>query len=195
MPVIHPYLLQFHSGYHVGPRGVNLGETVVSIPSDTLFSALVSTWRRLGEDPQVFLRPFVEQPLAPPFLISSAFPFAGKVLFFPMPLDLRALFSPQTFQQRGKTLKRIRYLSRALLEKIQAGEKMDAWLFPRDEDDTESQGVALQGGALWLTKEEVAALPPTFQRDSKRLYALEFPEDLGQWTGAARDARPAVICL
>ncbi|MBC7325803.1 MAG: hypothetical protein H5T99_10905, partial [Moorella sp. (in: Bacteria)] len=62
-------------------------------------------------------------------------------------------------------LKRIRYFSEGLMRKAQAGEPLDAYLFPADEEAEPEQGVALQGGALWLLKEEVGLLPKALHQD------------------------------
>jgi len=172
MPNLIPYHLTFHSGIRVGTHGVNLEETQAMVPSDTLFAAMLDTWRRTGGDPEEFAAPFVEHPPRPPFLLTSAFPFVGQVRFFPMPVDLTRLFSGKMLSERGKQVKRIRFLSQALLEKALQGERLDAMLFPENEYTEPDSGVALQGGALWLTAEEIKRLPENFQRPEGRRHAL-----------------------
>lgn len=168
------YQLTFASGLHLGTRGVNLEEHGVHLPSDTLFAALLDAWRRLGGDPQAFARPFVEG--APPFLLSSAFPFAGGVRFFPMPADVGRVLSPQTLRARGKDAKGIHYLSEALWRRALSGQLLDDQLFPADELEDPTTGVALQGGALWLSKAEVPQLPDSLRRANRsaerQLFAL-----------------------
>ena len=45
------YYLNFRSPLHLGRRGVGLEETEISIPADTLFSAICQTWRTFyGEE-------------------------------------------------------------------------------------------------------------------------------------------------
>lgn len=164
MPTITPYHLTFHSGLHVGARGMGLEEVRPSIPADTLFSALVSAWRMIGREPDAFVAPFVANPPAPPFLLTSAFPFAGDVRFYPAPVDLPDRFSKATVKRQGKAIKRIAWISESLLRAYLAGEPLDDWLFPEDAYADPKGGVALQGGALWLTREEVAVLPKTMRR-------------------------------
>lgn len=159
MPELAPYHLTFRGGLHVGRGAESLEESELSIPSDTLFAAVVDAWRHLGGDAQEFARPFVGEVPDPPFLISSAFPFAGKVRFYPMPVDRRALFSPGTFDEHAKMLKRIRYFSEGLLRKAQEGKLLDHDLFPADENTDPTTGVALQGGSLWLLTTEADDLP------------------------------------
>ena len=164
MPTITPYRLAFQGGLHLGARGMGLEEVRPSIPTDTLFSALVSAWRMTGREPKAFVDPFVADSPEPPFLLTSAFPYAGRVRFFPAPADLPMRFSQETSKARGKTIKRIAWISERLLGKLLAGEPLDAWLFPEDAYADPKTGVALQGGALWLTRDEVADLPEAMRR-------------------------------
>ncbi len=188
MPELHPYHLSFPGGLHLGTRGVNLEEAGVQLPADTLFSALMVAWQLQGQDPAAFAAPFSDRD--PPFLLTSAFPFAGRVRFYPMPVDRSRLFSPQGWkkaQERGKAVKRIRYLSEGLVGKALAGEPLDDLLFPqRAEDDPQDQapGVALQGGLLWLTREEAALLPESLRREKKRLRPLRSLRYLAVWKEA-----------
>ena len=79
------YYLNFRSPLHLGRRGVGLEETEISIPADTLFSAICQTWRTFyGEES---LTNFLDQyETGEPFLLTSAFPFAEDIKFFPKPL-------------------------------------------------------------------------------------------------------------
>lgn len=166
MATLTTFQLSFASGLHVGTRGVNLEEHGVHVPSDTLFSALVDAWRRLGGDPQAFVQPFLDG--APPFLLSSAFPFAGQVCFFPMPADVSRVLSADALGGHGKAAKRIQYLSDALWRRALAGERLDDWLYPSDEAKAPDAGVALQGGVLWMTIDEAARLPDDMRRRPER---------------------------
>jgi CRISPR-associated protein Csm4 len=162
VPQLTPYLLRFRSGLHIGTRGVTLEEAGVSIPSDTIFSALLQSWLMTGADIEKFVAPFKRAEDAP-FLITSAFPFAGSVRFYPMPLNITGLFTPSTIEVRGKGLKHIRFLSEELLKIVLKGENMDMWLFPENQPNSRLQGVALQGGSLWLSETEISKLPPNFR--------------------------------
>lgn len=174
MPQLIPYQLAFHSGLHLGTRGVNLEEAGLSLPADTLFAALLDVWRRAGGDAADLAAPFTAAPPDPPFLLTSAFPYAGEVRFYPLPLNLTALFSAETLRRRGKDIKRIRYLSEALFRKALAGEPLDADLFPADEAEEPQRGLALQDGSLWLSVEEATRLPGSLQRDPARRRALRY---------------------
>ncbi len=83
------YRLTFPSGFHLAPHEheLSVSETLPTIPADTLFSALVQAWVRLGGDPHHWLDPFVRN--EPPFLLTSCFPWAGGQPWFPKPLSFQ----------------------------------------------------------------------------------------------------------
>jgi CRISPR-associated protein Csm4 len=158
---------------------MGLEDVMPTVPADTLFSALVSAWRITGRDPVTFVAPFRQNPLKPPFLLTSAFPFVGEVRFYPAPVDLLDRFSKATVKRQGKTIKRIAWISESLLRAYLDGKPLDARLFPESpyDEPTGQQGVALQGGALWLTQQEASSLPDAMlkkiRKDGKlRLHAL-----------------------
>ena len=166
MPEIIPYHLTFHGGLHVGSRGVDVDEARPTLPADTLFSALVSAWVQTGRDADAWVQPFVGDAPDPPFLLTSAFPFAGDVRFYPAPVDMPQRFSKATVKRRGKAIKRIAWISEALFHAYLAGEPLDDRLFPDDAhaEPSGKQGAALQGGTLWLTQEEAARLPQSMRQ-------------------------------
>ncbi|MFN3763845.1 MAG: type III-A CRISPR-associated RAMP protein Csm4, partial [Anaerolineae bacterium] len=106
------------------------------------------------------------------FLLTSAFPFAGSVRFFPMPVPLDRWFGLETLRKRSKDLKKVRFVSEGLFRRMLDGEPMDGWLFPERERDEPTRGVALQGGAFWLTVAETQGLPEGMRVRPNRLYAL-----------------------
>lgn len=173
---VTPIQLAFHSGFRVGVTGVDLEESGISIPADTLFAALVDARRRSGEAVDAFLAPFTLQSPDPPFVITSAFPYAGGVRFYPAPVDMTEILTDKALFERGKAIRRVRYLSERLLMRALKGEKLDACLFPADESAEPTTGVALQGGSLWLTKDEAQTLPVSLRPDKDKLRALRFRE-------------------
>lgn len=157
MPQLTIYHLTFPRGIHIGAGGVeSVEESRESVPSDTLFAALLDTWRHLGRDMSELLPENGE----PAFRVTSAFPFAGGVRFYPKPLDLRELFSADQIKEfgAGKNIKKIRYLSEALIERARKGNYLDDELV-KDSDGEWKCKFSLQGGALWLTEAETAQLP------------------------------------
>lgn len=157
MPQLTIYHLTFPHGIHIGAGGVeSVEESRESVPSDTLFAALLDTWRHLGRD----VNEILPENGGPAFRVTSAFPFAGGVRFYPKPVDLRELFTEDRIKEfgAGKNIKKIRYLSEALIERARKGEYLDDELVKDSEGEWKCK-FSLQGGALWLTEAEIKELP------------------------------------
>lgn len=176
------YYLNFRSPLHLGRRGVGLEETGISIPADTLFSAICQTWRTFyGEER---LTEFLAQyEMGEPFLLTSAFPFAGDIRFFPKPLiDLKV-----SADDDRKKLKKVRYLSERRFRQIINDE-----LIAFDTDDL------INDGQLWIYNDDKC--PSTVWETDKRprvtldrqssaseiwhLKAVKFHEGCGLWFDA-----------
>lgn len=171
MPPLTIYHLTFPRGLHIGAGGVeSLEESRESVPSDTLFAALLDTWRHLGRD----VKKILPETGAPAFKVTSAFPFAGGVRFYPKPVDLRQLFTEDTLkaESAGKRLKKIRFISEGLLLKAAQGAYLDVFLFPEEEYEDPKSGIALQGGAFWLLADEVKSLPQDWQLPQDKWWTL-----------------------
>lgn len=170
MPHLQPLTLAFPQGLHLGTRAVSLEEAGVHIPSDTLFAALVDIWSRSGGDPAAWIKPFRNG--EPPFLLTSAFPFAGQVRFFPVPVDLQLLIAPDRSEEIvGKPLKRLRFLSEGLLRRVLSRQGLPEFLPETDDQpgrrSDDRHAVRLQNGALCLLKEEVGRLPRTLRHNAQ----------------------------
>ena len=95
MPSYTTYDLTFRTGLHLGrytgpaqTGQLGLQKTEVYIPADTLFSALCQTWATFygSDELETFLNRYKADEVHVPFRLTSAFPFAGGVRFFPKPL-------------------------------------------------------------------------------------------------------------
>jgi len=113
------YRLNPKGSFHFGVQGLGLEESSEFCPSDTLYSALLTT-ALVADRP--FFRPSANasaaQPLEPPYLLSSCLPYVENVLLFPrplLPLPLPALepLEQQKFQQK---LKKVKYVSQTIFE-------------------------------------------------------------------------------
>jgi len=115
MDEIIAYKLKFHTPLHIGAHGVGYEETEEILHSDTLFSALMSLWGSFYDDEiEVLCK-------SSPFIISSAFPFKGATYFFPRPM-IRIGKQSDDDLETGKKLKRVKFISLDLLEKMLNGE-------------------------------------------------------------------------
>jgi CRISPR-associated protein Csm4 len=171
------YRLTFHGGLHLATRDVDLEESGATVPSDTLFAALVDAGVRAGVDPDDLVAPFPRRTLdgaeagsAPPFRLTSTFPFAGDVRFFPAPVPRQRSFTPATLKARRKAIKGVRFVSGGVLRAFLAGAPLDDRLFPKEGEPSPAAGaiLSLQGGAFWLTADEVDGLPAAMRRVARR---------------------------
>lgn len=164
------YHLEPRGALHIGERGVGLEEAQVTAPSDTLYGALLATWVDLGKDPATWDRAFASAATAP-FLLTSSFPRVGELRFYPVPKG--GLKELEGHGVSPKRLKKVKYLSEGLFRRLLAGEHMKAWV-PRED---ETRGVALQGDALWLERDEVDQLP-TWVRQMGARYGGPLPRPI-----------------
>jgi len=112
------FKLKFRSALHVDSKGS--GNPEVSdefIRSDTLSAALALSWAALypNEADDRFFHD-------PPYQVSSAFPYIGDILLFPMPVW--RIWKEIDPKQR-KEAKEIRWLSKELFEDVLAGKPLD----------------------------------------------------------------------
>ena len=163
MPQLSVYSLEPRSALHVGQRGVGLEETRYHIPADTLFAALLATWVQLGGRAEEWTNAFPRDDAGgnPPFLLTSAFPYAGGVRFYPMPqADLSRLGIQ--IGERRKDLKRIAFVSEGIFRRMTTGQPLVSYF--HDEGADPQDGVFLQDRNLWLARDEVPQLPETMRR-------------------------------
>ena len=159
--------LSIKSALHSGRPGVGAEETDHSIGADSIFGALIS---QLALRDATLIEPLTRafprrngdafESGDPPFLLTSAFPFAGDVLFFPTPMLPINTPSEQGSGEVGvnKSLKKVRYVSSALFEQMLNGKSLTQL----------AQGaIQLQNGQVWLTADEENHLPKGFQRGGK----------------------------
>ncbi|TEU17244.1 MAG: type III-A CRISPR-associated RAMP protein Csm4 [Anaerolineales bacterium] len=142
--------------FHLGERGVGAEETTELAHADTLFSGLCWAWWLLyGETSltQELLLPFRNGP--PPFLLSSALPYAGPIRFWPQP----AWLPWEMTDEERLELKKVRYVSTTIFRHLVAGQQP-----PGDP-------MLIQDNQLWLAGDELSQLPPA-SLDRRRMAAF-----------------------
>ena len=116
------YKLNFTAPLHVAEEGLGLEEASKIVHSDTLMGAIINAWTLLYPEENA-----EELITSAPFTVSSAFPYIEDLFFFPKPM-LR-INSPQGAKGEdpsfGKRLKKIKFLSTPLFEKVIKGEEID----------------------------------------------------------------------
>lgn len=137
---------------HVGEWiGVDRESALEHIPSDTLFAALVVAWARRGDDISAMLREV--QSAESEFCLTSVFPRAGSVRFFPRPLIARA-----SLTLSPKTWRRVRWVSRGIWDGLCGA------------GNVPEGGHFLHDGQIWLTTAEYATVSPFLGSDDARLW-------------------------
>jgi len=154
MPQLNIYTLRPRGALHVGQHGIGQEETACHVPAGTLFAALVATWVGAGGKGERWGELFPRA--GAPFLLTSAFPHAGGVRFYPLPQVNLVPLGVEAGERR-KELRQIAFVSEGILGRIVAGESLAGYLPPPGRDP--GAGVFLQGKALWLTAQEIPLLP------------------------------------
>jgi CRISPR-associated protein Csm4 len=151
------------SGFHFGTHGMAQERSSVVYHSDSLFSAIILTLSTIAGSVEVEKHMQEFSKSQPPFLLSSAFPFAGDVRFYPLPLSsLReAAQSGQPNLVRMKELKGIKFISERAFERLLADPASLAVQY--------RSGKILQGGLLVLA-EEVSLLPRAVSAGEQRIF-------------------------
>ncbi|MCZ7539281.1 MAG: type III-A CRISPR-associated RAMP protein Csm4 [Anaerolineae bacterium] len=141
-------------GFHLGREGLDQEVSSETFPSDSLFAALIAV--QIAREGSESTMDLLE---APPGL-SSVFPFAGQLPLFPMPrlrVNLGDAFQPGM----TKALKKLQYVSPAILTRLLQDSSMDGWL---PEDTSPAQGVLMQDGRVWLARRETNLLPNNWRK-------------------------------
>ncbi len=146
MKDITVYKLKFKTPLHIDAQGIGYETTDEIIHSDTIFSALMSLWHNFCNDD------IEEICKNPPFLISSAFPFKRETYFFPKPM-VRIDSKGEDDFKIGKKLKKVKYISKNILEIFLLGKKLEF-----NESNT------LQNGNFWIMEDELSQDETLFKK-------------------------------
>lgn len=159
------YSLTFRAPLHIGERGVGQEETREFVPADTLFSALCSMWRLLyGIDSlQHDLLARYRDAGREPFFLTSAFPYAGAIRFYPKPLR-----PPTDETEVAKRWKGIRWVSERVLEQYLHGEPIQLEV----STPNGKQGLTLHEGECLIHPDDRDALQSfwDYERDDLAMY-------------------------
>lgn len=149
------------SGFHFGRHGLGQEETLATMPSDSLFAALVNRLAvSAGGDVDAFMESF--KPGEPSFALSSTFPFAGGVLFFPVPF---AAVGQISNKGDAKRYKRVQYISQNLFTLLINGEK--------DLSEIYDESVRLMKDSVLVDTSEADKLPKEVREDEMPIWKME----------------------
>lgn len=148
--------------FHFGEHGIGLEGSRITWGSDSLFAALVARLAALrGAEAVKSWLGTPAAPQKPPFALTSTFPYAGDVRFFPVPkAALRVRENEFPPDIRPKDLKRVRFVSEGIYRALIRGQSLlEVW--------QTNDVVSLHHKTVWLLKSEVFHLPPSGQHKQK----------------------------
>ncbi|MXV77061.1 type III-A CRISPR-associated RAMP protein Csm4 [Candidatus Poribacteria bacterium] len=144
------YRLKFKTQLHLGRAtgaaqtgSLGLEKTETYISADTLFSAICQTWSTFYDSESLteFLKRYVEDSETLPFMLTSAFPYADNVYFFPKPLTFRG--DEDTSDDSKKNIKKVRFISESVFRRIISNESSDF-----------DKGSLISGQNVWVSADE-----------------------------------------
>jgi CRISPR-associated protein Csm4 len=149
-------------GFHFGRHGLGQEETSITFTSDSLYSALLA--RLAVTQGREAVESFTQRLLSgnPAFVLTSTFPFAGRVIFFPVPARLYG--ANEKDEANAKELKKIKFISEGVFRKVLKGTSLNR-LFRETQP--------LQGGQVVIDPAEMASLPDRFLVHNEPIWALE----------------------
>lgn len=137
--------------FHFGKQGIGLEESDFIFSSDSLFSALTACAFSVAgtEKTNAWLAPF--QANQPPLVLTSAFPRAGNVRFFPTPMCHFPKNGPHDVAVSFKNMKKISLVSEKVFRRMLNGESL--WTI------VGLPGIKILDQKALLSAEEVSELP------------------------------------
>lgn len=149
--------------FHFGGRGIGLERSDVSLPADSLFSALCTALAQAAGASAVsgLLRQFAEaeaNEAAPPFRLTSLMPYAADVFLLPNPMIGPPLVTGAADLRTRKKFKDIAWVSEAVFGRLARHEA------PSDALQTD-RPITTQSGKVWLTADQLQFLKRFTARD------------------------------
>jgi CRISPR-associated protein Csm4 len=146
------------SYFHFGEQGLGQEESRAIWSSDSLFAALAArlALQQGTQAVETWMQPFKES--RPPFLLTSLFPFAGDVLFLPVPLAAQIPDGrPLPDGVRAKDLKKVLFVSEEIYRQLLSGKSLVDFALGSEK---------IQGGRIWLSPGEYKTLRQTFGQET-----------------------------
>lgn len=186
------------SGWHLGRQSIEQEHSSVIFSSDSLFSALVAVLADMEGSQAVadFIQPFVAG--SPPFVLTSAFPYAGSVRFYPTPqcslapADERLAAS----EPKAKDLKKVKYVSEGVLQQLLSSGQSLAVFYKQElvysgmlvlpaEESSLPAAVKNREASIWKVEETARVTIDRANNGSTLFFtgAVHFASDCGLWFG------------
>ncbi len=151
------------SGFHFGRHGLGQEESSIHWPSDSLFAAITARVAALqgASGVQTWMDHFLDDP--PVLVLTSAFPRAGSVQFYPAPLRTRRQSGSEE-RVPHKTIKRLKFVSESVLHKL-----LDGALLAEQYDEK----LTFQGGQVLVDQKDLPALPEDIRTRKLSVWKVE----------------------
>lgn len=196
---------QLHLGRISGPAqagSLGLEKTETYIPADTLFSAICQTWTAFYDTESLtnFLKGYTPDSTVLPFMLTSTFPFAKDVYFFPKP----AHYSPVEEENSGasalsKKSKRVQFVSCSIFQDIISGNSIEfngnelingdqVWISPEDREQLET--AVDEDFTIWKisTRPRVTIGSQSSGSEIWHVQTVQFNTNCGLWFAAQFDS-------
>ena len=184
--------------FHFGKHGIGQEESGVIFHSDSLLAALISILAQTGQGNLVpqFMDQLMKAP--PAFVLSSAFPRAGKIRFFPLPrwVMTRDNLSLENAGFSGKSIKKIQYVSESIFKQLIAGQSLaleiqnatqlqDGYVLCAPSEKDKLPLGLLTSGKLWELDQRSRVTLDRLNQSSNLYHtgAVHFAPDCGLWFG------------
>ncbi|MDE0087839.1 MAG: type III-A CRISPR-associated RAMP protein Csm4 [Candidatus Poribacteria bacterium] len=200
------YRLTFKTQLHLGRAtgaaqagSLGLEKTETYISADTLFSAICQTWATFYDTASLteFLNPYTVESGSLPLTLTSAFPFADNVYFFPKPLTFHG--NEDAADDLKKKIKKVRFISESIFQDIVSGNSQD---FDKDNlingenvwvgaDEKEKLNKAMDDAPLiWetTTRPRVSIDRQTDESSIWHVETVQFNKKCGLWFAAQFDS-------
>ncbi|GAB4533099.1 MAG: hypothetical protein Fur0018_22160 [Anaerolineales bacterium] len=147
--------------FHFGEHGIGQEASRLTWPSDSLYAAILARLAALqgGEAVEAWVGT-EDAPKAPPFLLTSTFPYAKDARFFPVPLAALRVSGDLPDGWRSKDLKKVRFVSEGVYRRLLQGETLA---------DVADNVIPVHGKTVWVLKSEEVALPVQKDEQGKKV--------------------------
>ncbi len=149
--------------FHFGRHGTGQEETSVTFPSDSLFAAMIYCASLIEEEETFNARINAFQNGNPPFILTTAFPRAGNIRFFPKPM---LHWKNRAAGASLKQIKKLAFISEDLFQRLLQGESLDKLFL---------EGKILQGGHVLISASEFDQLPVAVRKNGSLWEILKRP--------------------
>ena len=170
---------------------LGLEKTDTYIRADVLFSAICQMWNMYYDTDSLkrFLKNYIEDESELPLMLTSAFPYAHDIYFYPKPVSLcESEDTPEDMETEArKQIKKLQFVSSPIFQHIISGHQPK--ISKNETDDCESRTTnivldnekicLINGESMWVNCEENKQLEKAFNlKDKKENKKVEISESL-----------------